>query len=85
MIVFDPALPIPQRAEALAKIGVTPDQAETASTRAAAEARRFEADAVRLDALAPPEPKATDKGDAGMEVMADRLEVEADKANASVP
>lgn len=84
VIVFDPALPILQRAEALAKIGVTPDQAQTASAHAAADARRLEADAVRLDALAPPEPKATDKGEEAMEVMADRLEAEADKADASV-
>jgi hypothetical protein len=83
VFVFDPAVPIPQRAEALAKIGVTPDQAETASARAAADARRFEADAVRLDALAPPEPKATDKEGEAMEEMADRLEAEADKADAS--
>ena len=83
VIVFDPALPIPQRADALAKIGVTPDQAETASARAAADARCFEADAVRLDALAPPEPKATDKEGEAMEEMADRLEAEAAKADAS--
>jgi len=84
VIVFDPAIPIPQRAEALAKIGVTSDQAETASARAAAEdARRFEADAVRLEALAPPEPKATDKEGEATEEMADRLEDEAAKADAS--
>ena len=84
VIVFDPALPIPQRAEALNKIGVTSDQAATASARAAADARRFEADAVRLDALVPPEPKATEKEGEAMEEMADRLEAEAAKTDASV-
>ncbi len=82
VFVFDPAVPIPQRAEALSKIGVSPENAETEAARAAADARRFEADAVRLDAMAPPEPKAKDKDGEGVEEMADRLEVEADKAKA---
>jgi hypothetical protein len=79
VIVFDPAVPIPQRAEALGKIGVAPDQAEAEAARAIADVRRFEADAVRLDALVPPEPKAEDKTNEAAEQMADRLEEAADQ------
>ena len=83
VIVFDPSVPIPQRADALREVGVAPDEVTTEAARAAADARRFELDAVRLDALAPPDPKALAKDDESMEVMADVLEAEATKAEAS--
>jgi hypothetical protein len=82
VIVFDPYVPIPQRVENLRAIGVAPEQAAAEVARSAAAARQFEADAVRLDKLAPPEPKVVTKDTDEMEVMADRLEAEADKAEA---
>jgi hypothetical protein len=84
VIVFDPSVPIPQRADARREAGVAPNQVTTEAARAAADAHRFEVDAVRLDALAPSEPKALVKDDEAMEVMADVLEAEAAKAEASV-
>jgi hypothetical protein len=83
VIVFDPAVPIPQRPEALREFGITPDQAGTESARAEADARRFQAEAVRLDALAPPEPKRSKQQAEALEVMADRLEQQADKVEAA--
>ncbi|MEG3086067.1 hypothetical protein [Sphingomonas sp. PB4P5] len=80
VIVFDPAVPIPQRSEALREIGVALDQAEAEAARATAEAHRFEAEAVRLDALAPPESKAANGDAEALEEMADQLEEEAEKA-----
>ncbi len=84
VIIFDPAVPIPQRPEELRKIGIAPEQAQAESARATADARRFEADAMRLDKLAPPELKTAATDTEEMEVMADHLEVEADKATAPV-
>lgn len=90
VIVFDPAVPIPQRTEALRKIGVDPDQAITEAARATADAQRLEVEAVRLDALAPPEQKAANKEAKEAEEMADRLEpaatqLELEAANAEAP
>lgn len=81
VIVFDPSNPIPQRPEALREMGVAPDQVDAEATKAAAAAKQFEADAVRLEALVPPEPAiAKNDGEDTEEIMADILEAAADRA-----
>ncbi|KMS55945.1 hypothetical protein V473_13660 [Sphingobium cupriresistens LL01] len=85
VIVFDPSNPIPQRSETLREMGVAPDQAEAEATKAAAAAKQFEADAVRLEALASPAPAMSKSDDADTEeVMADVLDAAADHATEDI-
>lgn len=80
-IVFDPAQPIPQRPEVLKELGVAPGQIAAEVAKAETAARRYKADADRLKALVPPEPKVAkpQEDDALMEEMAASMEAEADK------
>lgn len=82
IITFDPATPIAQRPETLRKLGVAPEAVEAEAAKAAAAARQHEADAVRLGAAVPPEPKAAaSKNEEDLEALADRLEALADDAD----
>jgi hypothetical protein len=81
VIVFDPSNPIPQRPETLREMGVAPDQADAEATKAAAAAKQFEADALRLEALASPAPALSKSDDADTEeVTADVLDATANHA-----
>lgn len=57
VILFDPAVPIPQRAEVLQELGVSEGRIQAEVEAAQAAARGFRAEAARLAELAPPEPK----------------------------
>lgn len=81
VIIFDPALPIPQRDEDLQQLGVAPDQAEAELARAKLDAAKFEAEAERLGVPVPPGPavKRVPVGNAAdLEMIADQLEAAAD-------
>ncbi len=82
--LFDPAVAIPQRPEVLKELDVAPDAVAAEAARAAEQARAYEKEAMRLGALAPPDPPATTlpnvTEDDDLEVMADRLEALAEAA-----
>lgn len=80
IILIDPASRIPQRPEVLRELGVSDGQVAAEAEKAAVAARWFDAEAKRLNALAPPEPKnAAGKGEKELEEMADQLEEAADQ------
>ncbi len=79
IILFDPATPIPQRPDILRELGVREDQVAIEAENAAVAARQFNAEATRLKALAPPEPKvAAGEDEETLEEMADKLQEAAD-------
>lgn len=59
VILFDPAMPIPQRTEVLQELGVVEGRIQAEVEAAQVAARGFRAEAVRLESLAPPEPKGS--------------------------
>ncbi len=69
VIVFDPALPIPQRPEKLRELGVAPGGAEAAARDERAKALKLDAEAAALEAAAPPTPPAEPDGDIATEEM----------------
>jgi len=80
IILIDPASSIPHRPEVLRELGVSEDQVAAEAEKAAVAARLFDAEAKRLNALAPPEPKnAAGENEKGLEEMADQLEEAADQ------
>lgn len=79
LLLFDPAIPIPQRPEVLREMGVAPDAVDAEAAKAAADARRYEAEAKRLGALAPPDPPKSAEAEEDLEALADRLEALADE------
>ncbi|MBB3912091.1 hypothetical protein [Sphingomonas desiccabilis] len=79
VILFDPAVAIPQRPEMLSRLGVRPDQVETEALNAQADALHHEANAAALAAQAPADPPVEPPaGEEGLVEMADDLERTAD-------
>lgn len=92
VIIFDPAVPIPQRSEKLRELGVTADEAEAAAGAELAKAQKLDADAAALDKNAPRQAAETPRDENASEEMvddlgdlADKLEAEATATAAAVP
>lgn len=88
VIIFDPAVPISQSLERLRELGVAPDRVTEEAALAAADAKRWEAEAIALEAKIPPRPNTQPEAASDtveMEEIADRFEAEADRLEKAVP
>lgn len=78
VVIFDPAIPVPQRTDVIHALGVGPDQVDAEAARARAQARAYEEQAVQLDRLA--QPQAKKAKDSRMKSKADEIADDLERA-----